>query len=393
MIKIQASSIKRLLQCPGSAGLEMGLAEDLRYRPFKDAATFGTKCHDLAEQRLKSFHYKGEKPPALKGIIKKTFDEGERERAFKAVNEYEKYFNKIHRKHVRLKGKTLVLIEEKIRYTGPNFDAVAKADGALVTYQSEKALLTLDFFDLKTGNFDYSGAGAVDQIMFGALLYLSSIDSIEGQPLTDETRVSITAHVVQPNYYDAAKGVYKEKTSGALNIFFERERFRRYFIQPIVKNPDQFNTGEACKFCPAVLICPAMQHAAGMVAALAATDTAPEAIDTPALEKIYLVKNEVETFLKAVESTLLDRAEGGARFSDLIVVLMLGHRRWTDKKEVEKRLSFLGEDLYDKKIKSPAQVEKLAGKENISDLYYTPQIKKLKPYENPFKTGDVEHDN
>jgi hypothetical protein len=54
-----------------------------------------------------------------------------------------------------------------------------------------------------------------------------------------------------------------------------------------------------------------------------------------------------------------------------------GNRKWRDEKITEKKLKYLGEKRYVKKLKTPAQMEKLAGKKNIEDLYTKYEFPKL----------------
>lgn len=377
MIKFQASSISRVLACPGSLHLEAHTPESLRYKPFKDAATFGTICHDTAERRLKNF-VKKEKNKGLVSDLKTAgITPDDMGRAKCAVNEYEKYFKKILRGHKKFRGKTeIIIIEEKFRYHGEDFECVAKADAAIIT--TSAAGVHADFFDLKTGNFDYSES-AKNQIFFGAIVYLANREDLAGRPLR------LHSHTVQPNYWRAGYSAVKHThATGRDAGKIVRDYFTR--LSHISRARDNYTPGEHCKFCPGVLLCPAMQDRAKLISLFLSSGAPAENMSTRALENLYLIKSETEIFFKAVESVLFDRMESGAEFEKLTVALTSGHRRWIDKAEVEKRLAFLGDELYEpRKIKSPAKIEKLAGRENITDLFLTPQIKKLVERVNPFE--------
>ena len=51
-LKIQASSISRIMKCPGSCTLESKLPDRLRYFAFREAAEYGTFCHAVGESAL-----------------------------------------------------------------------------------------------------------------------------------------------------------------------------------------------------------------------------------------------------------------------------------------------------------------------------------------------------
>jgi len=375
MIKLQASGIHRATNCPGSLRLEQSTPEELQYRPFTEAATFGTKVHDIAEDLLVKEFKQGVKPGAVSkwlkdaGFIKGSADW---DRAENAVKHYQKHYKKIARAHKKYKGKTSYIIEEKFRAEIDGFDCVAKADSAIVT--ETKDAVYLDFMDLKTGNFDYSESAGL-QIEYGALLWLvnSGIDK--------EKPFYINMHIVQPNYYNDPEKVVV--LSG-----FARHSASHLIASRVSRIKENINTqtaGEHCRFCRAVLVCPALAARVDFAKSFLDAPAAPVDIATGELEKLYLLKPLVETYFKAVEGVLFDRIGTGAPFDLLTVALSSGHRRWIDKKDAEKKLSFLGDDMYKPRdLKTPAQMEKLAGKENIADLYDSPKIKKLVEREQPF---------
>ena len=155
-------------------------------------------------------------------------------------------------------------------------------------------------------------------------------------------------------------------------------------VKKIKEKANIHTPGEWCKFCPAVLACPAMQARADFTNNVL-TNYEPGNMSTELLETLYLIKPQVDTFYKAVETVLFDKMEAGEGFNSLTVAFTSGRRRWIDPVQVAKKLSFLGDDMFEpRELKSPAQIEKLAGKENISDLYTLPKIKKLVEREQPF---------
>lgn len=379
-MKLQASSIHRAMQCPASVQLEADTPENFKYKPFQGAADFGTRCHEVAESILQQEFILNNGQQDIKKYIKDQFtDPDEYDRAYNAVNHYVKHFRKVARS-ARHKGiTTLHLIEEKFRYIDKkkDFEAVAKADAAIVTFKKDG--LYMDFFDLKTGNFDYS-VSAVDQIFFGTLVYLIS----SSLNFTSSVKIFLSIHVVQPNYWNAPDKVFTKviEPFSYHDVIFRLSIYYRKVLS------GQVNHGDHCRFCSSVLVCPAIRARVDYTTAVMNAGAPGESMDLAMLENLYIMKPAVELFFKAVESVAFDQMEKGEPFQSLQVAYTSGHRRWIDEKIVEEKLSFLGDDLYTKKIKTPAQIEKLAGKENISELYITPKIKKLVPAENPFKTGE-----
>lgn len=379
-MKLQASSIHRAMQCPASVQLEADTPENFKYKPFQGAADFGTRCHEVAESILQQEFILNNGQQDIKKYIKDQFtDPDEYDRAYNSVNHYVKHFRKVARS-ARHKGiTTLHLIEEKFRYIDKekDFETVAKADAAIVTFKKDG--LYMDFFDLKTGNFDYSDS-AVEQIFFGSLVYLVS----SGLNFAPDVKIHLSIHVVQPNYWNAPDKVFTK----ILNpfVYYDVKQFITNFYFTIQTN--QLNSGDHCRFCSSVLVCPALRARVDYTMSIMNAGAPDESMDLTMLENLYIMKPAVELFFKAIESVAFDRMEKGEPFQSLQVAYTSGHRRWIDEKIVEEKLSFLGDDLYTKKIKTPAQIEKLAGKENISELYITPKIKKLVPAENPFNAGE-----
>ena len=68
-LKIQASSISRIMKCPGSCTLESKLPDRLRYFAFKDAAEYGTLCHSYGENILNGVKQKAPDHPRADEII------------------------------------------------------------------------------------------------------------------------------------------------------------------------------------------------------------------------------------------------------------------------------------------------------------------------------------
>jgi hypothetical protein len=369
-MKIQASSISRILECPGSAVLTDNLPDEYKYSPFKDAATFGRDVHEIAERALT-----GDKKtiPAMlkeKGYIK---GKDNYDRGLNAATMFKKHVQKYIKVHDKLPGKTQILIEKKYRYEYRGLDCVFKDDAMLVS--QKKDIAYIDIFDLKTGNWDYAES-AYEQLLFSLHIYIAT------QFKKPKLEYHCRLHVVQPNYYNEPEKIV------TMDITLYHESCDAYFkdlLQSIIDI--KYSAGDHCTMCPAIVMCPKMQLSLEFVskqAAMSGDDLS--LIDDKTLETIFILKKNLESFLKATESILEKRLSAGKRFDNVYFKEGRGKRYWKDVKETEKKLKFLGNKMYAPPVLlSPAQMEKLAGKENIVELYEQPTFNKLDIRENPFK--------
>lgn len=102
--------------------------------------------------------------------------------------------------------------------------------------------------------------------------------------------------------------------------------------------------------------------------------------------KIYEMKDAVETFLKALDDYLKNELESGKQIPGLFLDESNGRRRWIDTGIVAEKLAYLKDKIYEPRtLKSPAQMEKIAGRENIAGLYDTPRLKKVAIRQNNFE--------
>lgn len=365
-MKIQASSIYRILECAASAKLAHTIPDEYAYSPFKDAATFGKDAHEIAERVLK-----GEKKTIaalLKeyGYIKGSFNY---ERGLNAIAMYKKHANTYIKVHDKLPGKTKVIIEKKFRYDYEGLDFVFKSDFMLVSM--DKDIAYIDIMDLKTGNFDYVKS-AMEQLLMSAHVYIAT------QFKKPRLEYHVRCHVVQPNYYNDPEKIVTEE----FTIYDAEEYFQgiKSFI-----DRGQYNCGDHCIMCPGILNCSALQISVNHINKLAEQAGISEISDIE-LETLFYIKRPLEAFLNAVEMVLEKRIKEGYASDKVYIRESSGKRYWKDAKQTERKLKHLGDKRYAPRvILSPAQMEKLAGKENIVDLWEKPSLFKLAIRENPFK--------
>ena len=107
-------------------------------------------------------------------------------------------------------------------------------------------------------------------------------------------------------------------------------------------------------------------------------------------KEIYLKRDAVIAFLDALDGYLKTEMETGKAIPGLFLDEYSGHRRWTNPDEVIEKLAYLKDKIFKpRELKTPAQVEKIAGRENTAGLYTTPKYKTVAIRENNFENFEV----
>lgn len=131
--------------------------------------------------------------------------------------------------------------------------------------------------------------------------------------------------------------------------------------------------GEYCKWCPAENSCPARVAAAQQVVPVTFMRDLPPATMMTFEQRAELLKRidaiDVEGWIKSLRADVQAELEAGATHPDWKLVPKRASRVWSKPEaEVVKALEPLVAtklDLYDMKLVSPAQAEKLVGKKNF----------------------------
>jgi hypothetical protein len=141
------------------------------------------------------------------------------------------------------------------------------------------------------------------------------------------------------------------------------------------KQPEaELKDGTWCKWCPALATCP---HVAKKVIEVAQNDFAsplpvPGQMTLPQI-KLVLDKAELLTdWVGAVENYAQSLIQAGTTIEGWKLVPKRAHRKWTDELGTETALIEFGDKIYDRKLKTPKQMEAVAGKEKVAELSHTP---------------------
>ena len=135
--------------------------------------------------------------------------------------------------------------------------------------------------------------------------------------------------------------------------------------------------GYWCKksFCPHFANCTASEKLAQEI--VKSDFDAPIPPDSLSIKKIMTVLDKADfitDWLKAVQHRAKELMLAGEDIPGYKLVQGYGHRKWQSETSVEADFEDLGDKIYDKpKLKSPSQLEKIAGKERVADYSFKPE--------------------
>jgi len=369
-MKIKASSIFRYTKCAGSFFLEHMLTDQI-INIHSPAAARGSMLHSMGETLLKE--WVAGKSTATPTSLLKAQDmnpkSGEFDTCKNILTEYKKYFVALVKKRRKEFGNEVCCsIEKKIKKKIYGMDCVFMADAALITPTASGQ--HIDIIDLKTGNFDYIES-AREQLLFSVhLLVLATYSTKSTVPIT------YMWHIAQPGYFDSSRAFVSE--FGETSV----DQSRGWILDLLEKLKAERNIyyfGDHCKFCPVLTLCPQKREFAVFTEQFMNKyiDRITE-IDAEQLQHIWMQRESFINFLGAVDAHINFLMEHGGDFPKLYKKPVSGHRFWLDKELVKKKLKHLGDRLFEpQKLKSPAQVEILAGKQNIEGLWGKPTNYKI----------------
>jgi hypothetical protein len=326
-----ASSASRWLNCPASFGLIQATGSE---STESEHAALGTAAHKLAERCLGSgkdaWEYTGE---VIDGFTV-GIEDGQIEPD--AVQVYLDYVRPI------AEGADSVFIELPL---GRNWKPHPLYGGTADFVAVEPNSLTV---------VDYKhGAGlAVDPVGNPQLLYYA-IGAFKEQASHLPDTAGVEMVIVQPRYAGPPVKTWMI-TVGELRAW------SRDVLAPGMReaerNKTAFETGEHCRFCPAILHCPKQK------ADLEALDRSPDTMTDEELDSLYPKIATVKMFMKAIEARLMARLQEGATLTNVkLVNKRAAGRVWKDG-AIDLMVKELGDDAFNREPLSPAQAEKLSKK-------------------------------
>ncbi len=246
----------------------------------------------------------------------------------------------------------------EVKFTLPNIsaDLGGTCDFASVTNT------TLQIADLKFGKGKAVKVEMNPQLLIYALGAYYELE--QKHPEIAKKLTSLRYGVVQPRLDD------DEPVKLASMLITELMKWKKDVLFPAVTATEailtDFNAGEWCFFCPAKAICPA-QHEKAM--ALAQVDFAevptkapakPESLTPEQLAKVLEAKDDLVSWLNAVEALAQNNLEAGIDVPGFKLVEKRSNRQWADEAKAEEFLKTrLGKDAMEvPSVISIAQAEK-----------------------------------
>ena len=173
----------------------------------------------------------------------------------------------------------------------------------------------------------------------------------------------VTLAIIQPRCRHPEGSIRVWETNAVDLLDFEADLRKAAAATTATDAP--LHAGDWCKFCPAAAICEVNQAKVDEIVGLAfAPDGEDPAEMTPEKLSATLDKVDiVDSWVKRVRAHAHDTAVGGMAIPGWKLVDKRATRRWISEEDVEKELKVkydLGDDeIYERKMKSPAEMEKL----------------------------------
>ncbi len=327
--KYSPSAFERWSECPGSLQLIEAHPEILpKSSKYADE---GTRLHSLAEEYLR------------KNLPAKSLGDWE------AVGDYVLHVRKL----ANAPG-ARSLLEQRLSLEQIVPEMFGTAD-AIVYSEADGILHVVDY---------KGGAGVPVDVVGNTQLKIYALGALLTFP--DFKAKIIQATIVQPRCFHPDGSVRSEVYS-ALELvdFWEDVRI----AAERTKQPGAaLKSGGHCRWCPVKEVCPTLQKAAHEVAAGVFSAIEPVADKSPGLDIAHLptalsLIPQMEAWIESVREKAYREAMAGRAPEGYKLVEKRAHRKWEDESKVpailEKSYGISPLEAFEKKLKSPAAIEKL----------------------------------
>jgi hypothetical protein len=347
--ELGASNAARWMACPGSVQLSRGMPN---YE--SEYSRIGTAAHAVGAMALE----RGVDADMWQGLEVEGIEITEE--IVEGVGIYVNYCREI----INRVGKGNYWIEKKLSLESLNPPGKMFGTGDFTGYDTETK--TLEVVDYK------NGAGVVVEIEgnvqtryygLGAALTLAKGREIDQVKMT----------IIQPNA-PHADGVIRTETIDAIELM----NFAADLLAAARKtlDPDApLVPGKHCRFCPASAVCPAQRKQVQALAQVAfeampldvppAPETLPPDMFADILQKLPIL----EDWATAMRAHALRELEAGREVPGFKLVPRRPTRKWASETEaaavIANELMVEDDEMYNRKLKSPAQIEKIVGKKNL----------------------------
>lgn len=363
------SGAKRWLNCGASFLLQrlLMLRGEFETPPQSDHADKGTAAHELGayclEQDAEPFEMIGEK--VGKYLVHPDDLDPQ------AVAVYLNYCRSIlaGAKHDGVSvGRTVIEQTFHLRSLHPLFKGTIDFGHWRLPPQVPVANAGLWLVDYKNG----AGIG-VDPFMNEQLLYYAVLLVMAHKELQNLPHdFPVFLGIVQPNFL----GVFEEPDVWVTDMGTVLDFGHQVLLPAMARLLDdkreeipfeEFKSGEHCQFCPVMLDCPKLRMA---FETYARADEFIEMLKDEELGALYALKEDARRYGNELEKVVYARMIGGKAIPGAKLVEKIVHRTWKAGAEEEARKRF-GDNAYNpRKMKSPAQLEKLSSNGKAFALEY-----------------------
>lgn len=339
--KLSPSASTRWLTCPGSLGLPQEPGEESAY------AAEGTAAHELAEVCLRMGS------PAEDFIGDEFYGHVVDQYMADNVQVYVDVCEQLLREHQGFSEVEAYLEHQTIENFG------GTADFMLATEE------TIYLVDLKYGSGHVVEVDQNDQLLCYAVLAMNKHFNFHTNP--NLSAVSLT--IVQPRAAHE-DGPVRNVVVSAEEVWEHEDRIQ----DQVLDNADHLEAGSHCRWCPAKVHCPELKD---HVLKTAKTEFAEEGMTPEIAAELIQLKQPLVAYLDEVYKWLHGRMEKGESVSGMKLVDSYGNRRWSlsDAEVVEaiKKIKRISKDkMFNTKLKSPAQMEKILSKDALASLIERP---------------------
>lgn len=368
--KLSPSSAYRWMNCSGSIRLSAGIKSRT-----SDYAEEGTAAHLVAELCLKLRCDTHELESILPQLKSRTPEAEQFARSKKWIEKellmhVQSYIDMIRREKKLIDAALRTFnIEQRFELAWIDPDLWGTNDASIGEY-----LGTLAVYDLKYG------AGIPVEAVDNSQLMIYALGAVGEQNTEEYDTVDMV--IYQPRCFHPDGPLRRHKMP-----VDELTAWGRDVLAPAcraTKDPKApLHAGNWCRFCPAMGACPEIARDAMAVAqADFAQDPAtvtlpdPEMLRDDQIAKVLQFSEIISAWAKQVAGHAQNILERGGAINGFKLVAKRANRKWIDTTSAEAELhQFFGNDIYTPpKLKSPAQVEKLCGKNKdfIAHLWETP---------------------
>jgi hypothetical protein len=342
--RFSPSGAERWMACPGSLSLPVPDGAD-ESSPY---AAEGTAAHELCQ----TCYMHGGDPHEFIGDTIEGFEVTE-----EMIHAVELYLTVINDRMKSMPGKWVQIglehriVDEEWPDFGGTIDCLIETDEALAIV-----------------DFKYGQGIAVEATNNAQLMCYALLASRSRWNRGLGTKGPILLTIVQPRAHHQDGPVRTWECSPGDLTEFESRVGRIIEAQPV-----EFLAGDHCRWCPAKVNCPELHR---YTLEMAQAEFRVDEMDAERATEILELRKALTGYLKAVEDWVHGQLDQGQEIPGYKLVEVLGNRRYNLDEEEIVRLcrnrKFGKKQIYEQRLLSPAQLEKVVGKELVSTMTHRP---------------------